>query len=256
MHYAKRFIKFVLVTSGLWLRARAFVRTTTGHYEPELKLLKYLVQRDKIAIDVGANNGLYTDALLSITSKVVAVEPNPNYVKELRNLFGLRIDLVAAALSDVEGSAELHIPIGTAPAEGNASIEGENPITKTNCRHVNVPLKRLDSLGLNNVGFIKIDVEGHEEKVIVGGEELIRRCRPILLVEVENRHRPDAVRSMVTRMNGLGYSGFFLNEGVLTSISAFDPAEHQPQSVAEELFAGKRPSKRYINNFIFLPTSR
>ena len=38
-------------------------------------------QRDRIAIDVGANDGLYTDALLSITSKIVAVEPNPNYFK-------------------------------------------------------------------------------------------------------------------------------------------------------------------------------
>jgi hypothetical protein len=64
MHDAKRFVKFLLVTSGLWLRVRAFVRTTTEHYEPELKLLKYLVQRDRTAIDVGANDGLYTDALL------------------------------------------------------------------------------------------------------------------------------------------------------------------------------------------------
>ncbi len=254
MRYVRRFIKFILVTTGLWLWMRALVRATTAHYEPELKLLKYLVHKNKIAIDVGANDGLYTDALLGFTSRVIVVEPNPNYVKELQKLFGSRITLIAAALSDVEGSAELHIPIETAPSEGQATLERDNPITKTNCRRIRVPLKKLDSLGLDNVGFIKIDVEGHEEKVIAGGEELICRCHPILLVEVENRHRPDAVRSTVARMKGLGYAGFFLDDDVLMPVSTFNPSKHQPERAAIELLAGRVPSKPYCNNFIFLPT--
>ena len=253
MRYARRFIKSLLMTLGLWLRVRAFVRTMAGRDEPELALLKYLVPRDKIAIDVGANNGIYTYALLGITSKVVAVEPNPDYFRELQDLFGSRIDLLADALSDVEGSAELHIPVEAALGESLGTIDNGNPISETNCRHVSVPLKKLESLGLNNVGFIKIDVEGHEEKVIAGGEELIRRCRPILLVEAENRHHPNAVINTVARMERLGYLGLFLNQGLLTPVSAFDPAEHQSQTDIEELWAGRLPSKHYCNNSIFLP---
>jgi len=255
MRYAKRFTKSVLTTLGLWPRVRAFVRAMAGRDEPELALLKYLVPKDKVAIDIGANNGIYTYALLSIASKVVAVEPNPDYQKELRTQFGKRIDLIGAALSDAEGSAELHIPIGAALGESLATIENGNPIAKSNCRHVSVPLKKLDCLALDNVGFIKIDVEGHEEKVIRGGEELIRRCRPVFLVEVENRHRPNAVSSMCEYMKRLGYVGFFLNQGLLTSAADFDPAEHQSQRDVESLWHGRMPSKRYCNNFIFLPTS-
>jgi FkbM family methyltransferase len=230
------------------------VRTVTRRDEPELALLGYLVQKGRVAIDVGANNGIYTYPLLRLASKVIAVEPNPGYFEELRILFGPRIELIAAALSDVEGAADLHVPVGAALGESLGTIESGNPIAETNCRHIRVPLKTLDSLGMKNVGFIKIDVEGHEEKVIRGGEELMRRCRPILLVEVENRHRPDAVESMVAYMKELGYLGLFLTEGLLTPVSAFDPAVHQSQNDVEQLWAGKPPSKLYCNNFIFLPT--
>jgi FkbM family methyltransferase len=226
-----------------------------GRDEPELALLKYLVPRDKIAIDIGANNGIYTFVLLGIASKVVCVEPNPDYQKELQTQFGQRIDLIGAALSDVEGLAELHIPIGAALGESLATIENGNPIAESTCRHVIVPLKKLDCLALDNIGFIKIDVEGHEEKVIRGGEELIRRCRPVLLVEVEDRHRSNAVSGMCEYMKQLGYVGFFLNQGLLTSDSDFDPAEHQSQSDVERLWGGRMPSKRYCNNFVYLPTS-
>ena len=105
MRYLRRFIKSLLITSGLWLSVRAFVRTVTRRDEPELALLGYLVQKGRVAIDVGANNGIYTYPLLRLASKVIAVEPNPGYFEELRILFGPRIELIAAALSDVEGAA-------------------------------------------------------------------------------------------------------------------------------------------------------
>jgi len=255
MRYVKRVIKSILISVGLWPRLRAFVRTIRGRNEPEVALLKYLVPSDKVAIDIGANDGAYTFALLCITTKVVCVEPNPDYLKELEAQFGGRIDLIRAALSDMEGTAELHIPVGAALDESLATIESNNPIAKSNCRQVSVPLKRLDGLGLDNVGFIKIDVEGHEEKVVRGGESLIRRCRPTFLIEVENRHRTNAVSSMCDYMRQLGYRGLFLNQGILTSASDFDAAEHQSQSDVERLWGGRMPSNRYCNNFVFLPTS-
>jgi hypothetical protein len=57
------------------------------------------------------------------------------------------------------------------------------------------------------VGFIKIDVEGHELSVIKGATALIRRDSPIILVELEDRHRPDAMRSFSSFLGGLGYGG-------------------------------------------------
>ena len=72
-----------------------------------------------------------------------------------------------------------------------------------------VPTYRLDSLSIDNVGFMKIDVEGHEESVIIGAEQTIRRCRPILLIEAENRHREGAVQKITRRLENWGTMASF-----------------------------------------------
>ena len=49
-------------------------------------------------------------------------------------------------------------------------------------------MRRLDDLALGDVGFVKIDVEGHELAVLRGAAETLQRNRPPLLVEAEERH--------------------------------------------------------------------
>lgn len=42
---------------------------------------------------------------------------------------------------------------------------------------------KLDNFGFTDVDYIKIDVEGFEKKVLAGGQRLIDRCRPLILIE-------------------------------------------------------------------------
>ena len=53
-----------------------------------------------------------------------------------------------------------------------------------------VPMAPLSQFYTANaqVDFIKIDVEGYEMQVVKGGEELIRRCRPTMVVEQKPGH--------------------------------------------------------------------
>ena len=72
-------------------------------------------------------------------------------------------------------------------------LGGGHPEGKTG---IEIPVKvvRLDDEGLGNVGFMKIDVEGHEYEVIDGARALLARCRPNLLVEIlEGRGDREAV---------------------------------------------------------------
>jgi hypothetical protein len=46
-----------------------------------------------------------------------------------------------------------------------------------------VQIKTLDSYNFPAVDYIKMDCEGFEYKVILGAEQTIRRCKPILVVE-------------------------------------------------------------------------
>ena len=46
-----------------------------------------------------------------------------------------------------------------------------------------VPMRTLDSFGLQNVDYIKLDVEGFELFVLEGARETLLRCRPVVTVE-------------------------------------------------------------------------
>ena len=68
------------------------------------------------------------------------------------------------------------------------------------------------------ISFIKIDVEGHELAVIKGAENTIRKNKPILLVEIEERHSQKKVSDTLNYINSLGYiSYFYKNELLKTS---------------------------------------
>jgi FkbM family methyltransferase len=69
---------------------------------------------------------------------------------------------------------------------------------------INVPVCRLDSLepgtGLRSPNIIKIDVEGAEVDVLAGGMELLRKARPMLLIELHGTNVP-----VTLALDDLGY---------------------------------------------------
>ena len=80
-------------------------------------------------------------------------------------------------------------------------IGDSNRITHTNSTRVGrikergnvvVPIKTLDSFNIQDIGFIKYDVEGFETKAIMGSMETIKRSWPVIIVE-QNRGNLDAV---------------------------------------------------------------
>ena len=68
-----------------------------------------------------------------------------------------------------------------------------------------------DILANNNIGFIKIDVEGHEENVLNGAIEIIKRNKPVLLVEIEEKHSKKNVQESLNFINSLGYKSYYLS---------------------------------------------
>jgi FkbM family methyltransferase len=226
---------------------RAFSNNPRLNDEAELALLPRFVARDRLAIDVGANVGTYTEALTRLAKGVVAIEANPTWAKQLSDMFK-GVNVICAAASNTTGHASLRIPRDTAHL-GMATIEDQNVLENVPVNNVTVDLITIDSLNLENVGFVKIDVEGHEEAVLEGAAGTIQASRPNLLIEAEERHRPDAVSRIMQRMNSMGYSGFMLVDGMLESANRFDASRHQ-QRVAGAMIGRNWP---YVNNFFFVP---
>ena len=222
---------------------RRFVRKQLRRGEVELRLLPQLVPPGKMAIDVGANRGVYTHLLSRLVPRTEAFEPNPELFRLLRRALPANARAHQVALSDRPGEAELLVPRdGGRYSDQRATL---NPRSVNSAvRSVRVSTRTLDSYGFHGVGFIKIDVEGFEQAVLRGARETLARERPVLLVETEERHTGEPIEDSLARLADLGYTLHFARDGQIQPISAFDPAGDHRLGL---------DSARYINNFIALP---
>jgi len=252
---ARRALRMVLPQSLLnWREAKFY-----GRYgEVELHLLKFLCRRDADAIDVGANDGSYVHYLRRHAHKVVAFEPMPVLASALRKKFpGGEVVIEQVALSDRADTVELHMPVVdgivvTGCSTISIDASGTYPATQA----INVSMDRLDTVYKGRAGFIKIDVEGHEQAVLDGALQTIRRCRPRVLVEIDDRLSPGGLARARTYFDSLGYTGHYVRKGKLEPISTFSVEEMQRPDRLPDLTAPLTERKRfgaYIYNFIFLP---
>ncbi|THD80596.1 MAG: FkbM family methyltransferase [Phenylobacterium sp.] len=213
--------------------------------EREIHLVGWLADPRRVAIDVGANKGVYTYALLKAGCEVHAFEPNPKAFGVLDRWARRRAHLHRQALSDRSGEAVLMVPRNSRGYSNQGASLSPERLGAQAFGAVTVETLRLDDAGIDNVGFMKIDVEGFELQVLRGANETLKRDRPTLLVELEEKHTKRKLAEMVAEICAYGYRCLALAGGVLTDFEALDLAvSHDP---------ARRPD--YIFNFIFLPTS-
>lgn len=125
------------------------------------------------AVDIGAafgNHALYLAAVCGL--RVVAVEPLDT-ARLQRNV----------ALNDLDITV-WPVALGDRAYRGNVRAAPEHVVGEAFARE-KVPVARLDDFGLQNVGLMKIDVEGMEPAVLRGAKDTIRRSHPVLYVEAE-----------------------------------------------------------------------
>ena len=230
-----------------------FDRLAARNPDSEVNLLPLFVAPGDRACDVGANRGLFTYWLLRNGVTVTAFEPNPHMVEVLRRRFSgslargaLRI--VESAASNAPGTATLHIPEGFSPL---ATLEHDLAAAGAPLEDVEVKLTRLDDTVSGDVAFIKVDVEGHEMKVLGGATRILAASRPTILVEAEERHRAGAVASLRALLEPMGMRGFFRDGQAIVPIARFDVARHQRRDALNAEGTRVLPGRTYVNNFIF-----
>ena len=236
-----------------WREANYF-----GKYgEVEMHLLEFLCRRDQDAIDVGANYGGYVHFMRRHARRVVAFEPIPAFVELLRRKFSRDVMINSIALSDGAGDTELYIPmIDGVMISGCSTISADASITYPAHSVLKVRRERLDNVYDGTAGFIKIDVEGHEQAVLDGAVETIGRCQPRILVEIDERLSPGGLERAKAYFSKLGYRGYYVHKGRFEPIEKFRLDDLQNPSNTPDLTTALRERPRfedYINNFIFLP---
>jgi len=179
---------------------------TQSHYEQEevdfvLALLASCL-RDRgagvIAIDCGANIGVHTVEMGRFMygwGHVVAFEAQEKIYYALCGNIALNNCLNVNALNSAVGASQgvIDIPepnylipgsFGSVELQQSANNEFIGQALDYQNRTIRVDLVTLDSLGMQRVDLIKIDVEGMEEQVLHGAEQSILRCRPLIFMEV------------------------------------------------------------------------
>ena len=157
-----------------------------------------------IVLDCGANVGVYTrKALWAGAAQVIAIEPAPDNLECLRRNFPAEIAsgkvvVYPKGVWDKDDVLKLSVDPGDSARD---SFVNAFP----NAAFIEAPLTTIDQLAaelhLARVDFIKMDIEGAEQKAIAGARNTIARWRPRMALCLYHRREdaemiPKAVRGI------------------------------------------------------------
>lgn len=176
-----------------------------GEYsELEMDVMRRYVRVEDTVLDVGAHIGAFTIplALHAWAGRVLAFEP----VAESRELLQRNVDL--HHLKNVEiypfalghESGKTHYTFNHTTWEGSWGSVGMEPEATEGSTEVEI--FTLDSLNLSP-NFIKLDVEGMEMHVLIGGQETIARSKPPIFAEYQPD--PEAEALQIHLLGKMGY---------------------------------------------------
>jgi FkbM family methyltransferase len=235
-----------------------------SHHLPKLQLLEVFplvpflwLRGGMVSIDIGANTGLWSEAYLrnfgARTARHIMVEPMPANAERLRRRSDnvlkklcAGVEIREAAMGDNAGDVVIHFDSDVTTLASVRSASSDLGHTVVNLsRSITVPQLRLDDeiarLGVEQVDFIKVDVEGYEQAVFDGSAAAIAdgRIRNILF--------EFGVHQTVHGETLAGYFDFFRRHGYrmyrshrarnffgLTEIAPYTPA-HEPTGSGVEM---------------------
>ena len=168
-----------------WLRPSQGAR-----YDAQtLKVMSRVLGADSVCIDIGASEGAILKRILKAApkGKHFAIEALPHLAEALRRNFP-NVRVHGCALSDRTGETPFQF-VKNRPAFSGLRRRTYKFGYPAEVEEIRVDMKRLDDIVPEDVqvDFIKIDIEGGEYDAMLGGEETINRCRPIIVFEAGNR---------------------------------------------------------------------
>jgi len=150
--------------------------------------LKY-VKQWRVCLDIGSNIGQWTRPLAKRFQSVVCFEPNPNF----RECFE----------KNIQEKNVLLWPYGLSNKEHKAKQDFNSTVLHE--EDGDIDCRTLDSFGLTNIDFVKIDVDGFEIPLLNGARETLSKNDPVINIEMKRDKRIDVVVKCESILKDLGY---------------------------------------------------
>jgi FkbM family methyltransferase len=136
--------------------------------------------------------------------KIIAIDPIATPRFRLKN-----VTLIKSALSEKEGTRKLVTPIVNGKQLTQYSSFYKEKMILQICSDMNLVETEVSTIvnevnfnTINNLGidpfFIKIDVEGAELEVLNGSLDVINKCNPVILVEIQNGNSYAAIKELLS----------------------------------------------------------
>lgn len=207
------FFKKILFLIGVIYFSTLLKRNKLVSSENEFFQLKKFVKKKQNVIDVGANIGRYSFELSKLVGKnglVYAFEPmHKSYLtllalinfSQVKNIipfnFALSNKSSLVLMKEIESSLKKNYLFGT-QTESKIINRTKNSFIKYSIELDKIAIKK-------KISFIKVDCEGFELQVLQGAKSLIKKNKPIVLVEYNNK-------KVVNFLKSLGYKEIIINQ--------------------------------------------
>ena len=183
-----------------------------GAYEPRLvAFLKYFLKPGMVFLDIGANIGFFSAiaaGLVGTTGRVYAFEPNPSCLSLLeQNLLAFPWAVVCPVAVGDEAARAIFYQSNRADEDGWGSLFCNG----RSCSTIDVQVVRIDDWcrrrSIQQVDFVKMDIEGGEYRALTGAKNLFNRSHPVIVGEMNpeclrrDRRGPDDVVKLLRDLN-------------------------------------------------------
>lgn len=190
-----------------------------------LKLLKSRIKQKGHFVNVGAHIGTITLPMSKIASHVTAFEPFPKTFDHLKKNVELNklsnVDIYNVALGDKHESVFFmdddndrlkNNNGGMHVFTNNDLITGERSASIAKLENLGIVSVPLDNMNLNKIDLMLVDIEGMEDKFLIGAKETLKKDLPDLVIEIWNNDKRKEENIIITRQQiidnimSLGYN--------------------------------------------------
>ena len=168
----------------------------------------FQVKQFRTAVDIGGNLGFWSRDFCERFDNVIIFEPESSNIECLKENLKMHSNftLYEVGLGSKEETRKFYTSLTTSGAHSFY----RDQVFENEVKETILPIKRLDDYNLTDVDLIKIDTQGSEYDILLGGEQTLINNNAVLNVEIEHKNEGHKKRAkdIIEFLSSVGYKEY------------------------------------------------